>query len=247
MHTAVTRKRTRPEPEVRVVSTRSLGYAGLVWALSYLPIHVYWALGGTNDEIGITGSQPHFEAANWGACVVILGAGLVSLSLTSAWGDRLPAQLRRGVAWVGGVFGLAHWLLYTTYCSLRLAGVVAYPDDVDVTEHQLRGFDWANVAYFELWFGVMGALLILAARRHRASSARDARLTPRERVGTGVSLAGILVVLWGVFTFDPWLFSVIGPAVLGVGLLALSRRPRRRRPTPSSAGRARRRPRRTPT
>lgn len=217
---------TRSEPDVRGVSTRTLGYAGLVWALSYLPIHVYWALGGTNDRIGITGSQAHFEAANWGACVVILGAGLVSLSLTSSWGDRLPGQLRRGVAWVGGVFGLAHWVMYTAYCSLRLADVVAYPDDLDLTQHQLRGFDWANVAYFELWFGVMGTLLIMAARRHRASGAQDAPLTMRERAGTAVSLAGVLVVLWGVFTFDPWLFAVVGPVVLGLGVLALARRPR---------------------
>jgi hypothetical protein len=211
---------------MRGVSTRALGYAGLAWALSYIPIHVYWALGGTSDSIGITGDQAHFGAANWGAGMVILGAGLVSLSLTSGWGERLPGRLRRGVAWVGGLFGLAHWLLYTTYCSLRLAGVVAYPDDVDLTRHQLRGFDWANVAYFELWFGVMGVLLVLGARRHKKLGAADVRLTPRERVSTAVSLAGVLVVLWGVFTFDPWLFAAVGPAVLGIGLLAMVRRPR---------------------
>ena len=206
------------------VPARALGYAGLAWALSYIPIHVYWALGGTSDPIGITGDQAHFEAANWGACMVILGAGLVSLSLASPWGERLPGQLRRGVAWVGGVFGLAHWVLYTTYCSLRLAGVVDYPDDVDVTRRQLRGFDWANVAYFELWFGVMAVLLILGARRHKALGPADVGLTLRQRVGTALSLAGVLVVLWGVFTFDPWLFAAGGPAVLGIGLLALVRR-----------------------
>jgi hypothetical protein len=29
-----------------------------------------------------------------------------------------------------------------------------------------------------------------------------------------------------VFTFDPWLFAAVGPAVLGIGLLAMVRRPR---------------------
>ncbi|HEY2238476.1 MAG TPA: hypothetical protein VGI21_06785 [Streptosporangiaceae bacterium] len=219
-------------PTIRTIPTRVLGAAGLIWALAYVPIHVYWALGGTSAPIGITGAQSGFRAANWGACVVIVGAGLTCLSLTRRWGEALPGGLRRGVAWVGGLCGLAHWLLYTTFCALRVAGVVGYPIDADASPRQLRAFDWANLGYFELWFGVMGALLIICAMR---SAALD-RLSPRppvrpiRRVGIAASLAGLAVLLWGVFTFDPWTFAGLGPAVLGVGLLLSFAPPKNPRP-----------------
>lgn len=189
--------------------------------MSYLPVHVYWAMGGTSTPIGITGHQSGFRAANWGACVVIAGAGLTGLALTRSWGAALPAGLRRGVAWVGGVAGLAHWLLYTVASTLRLAGVVGYPADGDATPTQLRHFDWANLGYFELWFGVMGVLLIACARRSRALDTlrRPLRRSRTELASTALILAGIAVVLWGVFTFDPWTFGGFGPAVLGGGLL----------------------------
>ncbi|HEY2520780.1 MAG TPA: hypothetical protein VGJ19_11750 [Streptosporangiaceae bacterium] len=37
--------------------------------------------------------------------------------------------------------------------------------DAGASAEQLRAFDWANLGYFELWFGVMGALLIVCASR----------------------------------------------------------------------------------
>jgi hypothetical protein len=208
-------------PIVRTIPTRVLGTTGLVWALAYLPIHVYWALGGTSTPIGITGDQPGFRPANWGACVVIVGAGLTCLSLTRRWGEALPGGLRRGTAWVGGLSGLAHWLLYTVFCALRVAGVIGYPIDADASPRQLRAFDWANLGYFELWFGVMGVLLIACARRSKALDTvrRPLRPTRSDRMSTALILAGIAVVLWGVFTFDPWTFAGFGPAVLGAGLL----------------------------
>lgn len=208
------------------LSTRTLGRVGFAWALAYIPIHVYWALGGLSNSIGITGDRPGFRTANWGACVVIMGAGLTCLALTRPWGAALPAGLRRGTAWVGGMFGLAHWVLYTTYCALRLAGVVGYPTNGDLTEAQLRNFDWANLGYFELWFGVMGVLLIACARRDK--TLEMLRLGPgrrrspwQARFGTTLSLAGIAVVVWGVFTFNAWVFAAGGPVVLACGLAVL--------------------------
>ena len=44
---------------------------------------------------------------------------------------------------------------------------------------------------------------------------------PGPRFGTGLSLTGIAVVVWGVFTFHPWLFAGWGPAVLAAGLAIL--------------------------
>jgi hypothetical protein len=45
-------------------------------------------------------------------------------------------------------------------------------------------------------------------------------MRPARRVGLALSLGGILLVLWGVFTFDAWTFALYGPALLAVGLLA---------------------------
>lgn len=219
-------------PRARVVrsgrrlSTRVLGSLGFAWALGYVPIHVYWALGGLSTPIGITGHQSGFRMANWGACVVIAGAGLTCLALTRRWGAVLPPALRRGVAWTGGVFALAHWALYSTFCGLRLAGVVGYPTDGRLTESQMRHFDWANLGYFELWFAVMGVLLIACARRDKAlqvlRGTGRGRPSVAVRVGTALTLAGTATVIWGVFTFAPWIFAVCGPAVLAIGLAILT-------------------------
>lgn len=202
------------------LSTRTVGLVGLGWALSYVPIHLYWALGGTSTPIGITGELSGFRVANWGACVVIAGAGLTCLSLTRPWGDRLPGRLRRGTAWVGGLFGLAHWLSFTAFAALRVSGLMGYPADAGATESQLRRFDWANLGYFELWFGVMGALLIACSLRSRAADRQrpQSPMSLRRRIGLTLSLAGIAIVLWGVFTFQPWTFAGVGPAVTAIGL-----------------------------
>ncbi len=220
-------------PRVRLVrsrrrlSSRALGSLGFTWALGYLPIHIYWALGGLSTPIGITGHQSGFRTANWGACVVIAGAGLTCLALTRRWGAALPPAVRRGTAWTGAVIALAHWGLYSTFCGLRLAGAVGYPTDGRVTARQLRHFDWANLGYFELWFAVMGVLLIACARQDKAlqvvrGTTGRARPSIAVRVGTALNLAGIATVIWGVFTFAPWIFAVCGPAVLATGLAILT-------------------------
>jgi hypothetical protein len=204
-----------------MIATRTLGRIAAAWAASYLPIHVYWALGGTTTWLGIDGAQDGFRAANWAACVVIAGAGLTGLALTSAWGRQLPTALRRGTAWVGGAFGLLHWATFTAASTLRLAGVVGYPSGGDPSAEQLRRFDWANLGYFELWFGVMGLLLLACARRDKALDTvrRPLRATGTDRVSTGLVLAGIATVIWGVFTFSPWIFAGAGPALVGIGAL----------------------------
>lgn len=101
------RPATESIPIAPPAHVRRLGLFGLVWALGYVPIHVYWAMGGRSAWIGITDPDPDWRVANWGACVVLLGAGLTCLALTESWGASMPAGLRRGAAWIGGVIGLA--------------------------------------------------------------------------------------------------------------------------------------------
>jgi len=204
-----------------MITTRRLGYLAAGWAASYIPVHVYWALGGHSSPIGITGDEPAFRTANWGASLVIAGAGLTGLSLTQPWGAWLSAGLRRGAAWIGGVLGLAHWLVFTVASALRLVGVVGYPGDGDPSAEQLRHFDWANLGYFELWFGVMGVLLIACARRNRDVEPvhRHNRAPGASRLADALTLAGIATVVGGVFMFQPWVFAAGGPALLAAGVL----------------------------
>lgn len=223
------------------------------WALSYLPIHVYWAVGGRIGWLGITSPDPDWRAANWGACVVIAGAGLTCLTLVQPCGDILPRTVRHGAAWVGGVFGIAHWAAFSAACVLQLLGVIDYPHDTDQTGAQLRHFDWANLLYFEPWFGVMGTLLIGCSRQaiRRDRVAGPARVPPApassgtwRRLATVLTVAGIAVVVWGVFTCDPWVFAGYGPALILIGLLISAMAPGAQSRHPShppgrEAGRAR--------
>lgn len=204
-------------------SARRLAYLGLAWSISYLPIHIYWALGGLSRPIGIDGSQHNFRTANWGACFVILGAGLICLALVHPWGQLLPRTVRAGSAWIGGVFAGLHWAVFTVASVLRLVGVVDYPRDGHPTGTQSRAYDWWNIGYFELWFGVMGVLLIGCAVLTRPAPDAPAQLV--NRLGSAVTLAGVATVIRGVFTFNAWVFALAGPAVLGVGLLTLWRTP----------------------
>ena len=204
-------------------STRNLAHLGFAWAVAYLPIHVYWALGGLSRPIGIDGSQDGFRTANWGACVVILGAGLTCLCLVQPWGRLLPRGMRAGAAWLGGGFAVLHWAVFTAASALRLAGVVGCPSHGSATPDQLRRFDWWNLGYFELWFGVMGLLLIVLALCTRGVEPVGAAPS---RSGTALVLAGVGTVVWGVFTFDAWIFALCGPVLIGAGPLTLyARRP----------------------
>jgi hypothetical protein len=205
----------------RAKDPRRLAWFGAAWAASYIPVHVYWAVGGKISWIGVT-SDPDFRTANWGASIVIAGAALVALSLGQPWGERLPGTLRRGIAWLGGGVALAHWALFTAASGLRMTGLVNYRPTAHASTTQLRHFDWLNVSYFELWFGVMGVVLIAIARRHRARAAKAEILLPtRRRAGVALTVAGIGVIVFGVIMFAPWIFAAAGPALMGAGLLTL--------------------------
>ena len=69
----------------------------------------------------------------------------------------------------------------------------------------------------------MGLLLIVLALRTRGVEPVGAAPS---RSGTALVLAGVGTVVWGVFTFDAWIFALCGPVPIGAGLLTLyARRP----------------------
>ncbi|GAB2464393.1 hypothetical protein [Jatrophihabitans fulvus] len=169
--------------------------AGALWAAAYVPVHAYWALGGATAPFGIADPPPEWVLANGAACVLIAGAGLLSLALGRSWGRVVPA--RRGIGFAGGALALAHWALFS---------VLVVVDGPDL-------FGWWNLLVFEPWFGVMGAVLLVLARRvgpQRASS----------RSGATVLLLGVAVTVVGVIAFSPWLFLLAGPVLTAGGAAA---------------------------
>ncbi|MPZ62823.1 MAG: DUF3995 domain-containing protein [Propionibacteriales bacterium] len=207
--------RRAPAPDRR---SRLLTWAGALWALQYIPIHVYWAMGGTTGFLGIEDLGEDFQTANWAASVVIAGAGLVSLSLVQSWGRLVPSAVRHGLAWVGGIVAIVHGIAFAVPSALRLAGVLDYRTDPDFTSDQLRNLDWANLLYFEPWFTIMGILLIVGSqsvRRHSRDVPRDGRVLR----GTAYTLliVGIFVAVWGVFTFDVLTYLLPGVVLTAAG------------------------------
>jgi len=206
----------------RSVGARRLGLAGAAWAVSYLPIHLYWALGGTSSAIGLPHVTASFAAANVAACVVIAGAGATCLSLVQPWGRALPYALRHAVAWIGAVVGAGHALVFGVQAALRLSGVLSYPPATGLTTAQLHGFDIANLAYFEPWFLVMGVLLAacsLAGRRTEHS--RRQRMSLMSSLSAGLLAGGVLAAVVGTMAFRPVLYAVVGPVLLLAGAAML--------------------------
>jgi hypothetical protein len=198
-------------------SPRWGGYAGLVWALAYIPIHIYWALGGSAAFLGLVRTNADFQIANWGASVVLLGAGLTAFALVRPWGRLLPRWGLLGAAWIGAVAGSLHAVAFSVVAVLRLTGALSMPGYTDV----LRGADLWNLAVFEPWFLIMGVLLAVAAIQNVRLFGGQPKPAGR-RVLRALSaicvLTGLVVVLYGVYAFSAITFLLYGPAIMGVGL-----------------------------
>lgn len=210
-----------------------VAHAGVVWAASYLPVHLYWAAGGTWSAIGIDTVSTRFALANIAACIVIAGAGLTCLSLVQRWGSLLPGWLRHGTAWFGALFGLLHAAVFGAAAVMRLVAD-QYPTGGAVSAAELHAYDIANLAYFEPWFAVMGALLIassLYGRRHRLAVSDTHGAYPL--VASALLLAGVVASVVGTYAFQFWLFGGVGPALLlaGVGVMIAARGRGRREAT----------------
>ncbi|MGH3502485.1 MAG: hypothetical protein ACRDQA_16585 [Nocardioidaceae bacterium] len=207
-----------------------VAYAGVAWAMSYLPVHLYWAAGGTWSAIGIHAISTRFALANIAACIVIAGAGLTCLSLVQRWGSLLPGWVRHGAAWFGAIFALLHALAFSAMAVARLIGA-QYPVGGAASAAELRAYDVANLVYFEPWFAVMGVLLIVSSlfgRRHRL--AVSAGRSTASLIASALLLAGVVASVGGTFAFQVWLFGGVGPALLLAGLtvmVAAGRRERR--------------------
>jgi hypothetical protein len=216
-----TASRTAPPARVRRRPGTWAGYAGAAWALAYVPIHLYWALGGGAAFLGVPDPDAAFRTANWGASVVLAGAALVSLALVRPEGRVVPGWMLLGVAWVGSVASLLHWVTLSAVAVLHLTGAVEVQAAAGRSVEQLLAYDRWNLLVFEPWFLGMGLLLAAAAGQHR-------RLRPAERVGPPPRVgawAGYAGVVWAAATgvaARSWAVGALA-AVAALLLLALAR------------------------
>nr|WP_286228494.1 DUF3995 domain-containing protein [Neobacillus mesonae] len=145
------------------------GYAACIWSLLYIPIHIYWALGGTALMPGVWKDEAKWAAVNWGASVMLLAAAIFGLLLVHHWGQKIPRYLMLTIGWVSCLLPIMHAVYGYITKGLFLAGVI-----------RLEFFDfsaWATVdvdnivltdlLLFEPWFLIAGVLFGLAVLHYQ--------------------------------------------------------------------------------
>lgn len=147
---------------------RLMVYLAALTALAAIPIHLYWALGGTWGLPGgaETDGLPGIRATN-AAVSVLLACGAAFLyGLTQPWPRRPPALLMLVPVWAASVVCISHGLFGTVTKALYVAGMhaaVSWPEH-DLTAPQENLAALRDLAAFEPWFLIQGLLLALAGR-----------------------------------------------------------------------------------
>ena len=175
---------------------RLLIYLSGLAALTAIPIHLYWALGGTWGLPGgaETAGLPGIRATNTAVSVLLACGAAYLYALTRPWTRRRPALLRLAPVWGASVVCISHGLFGIFTKALYVAGMhaaVSWPEH-DLTAAQKNLAALRDLTVFEPWFLLQGLLLALAGRW----------LTPTEtgRRRWTVSLAAgiVLVDVFGI-------------------------------------------------
>jgi hypothetical protein len=142
-------------------------YLAALVALAGIPIHLYWALGGTWGLPGgaATVGLPGLRATNAIVSVLLaVGAALI-FGLSRPWARRLPALVMLTPLWLGAVVSISHGLYGMVTKGLYVAGAhsaVSYPEPL--TAAQKDHATLLDLGMFEPWFLLQGLLLVLAGR-----------------------------------------------------------------------------------
>src|SRR6266702_5245775 len=170
-------------------------YLAALVALADIPIHLYWALGGTWALPGgaATAGLPGLRATDAVVSVLLaVGAALV-LGLTRPWARRLPALVTLTPIWLGSVVCISHGLYGMVTKGLYVAGahtVVSFPEPLTAAQKNLAAV--LDLGVFEPWFLVQGLLLLYAGRWFARTATGRRRWTLSLVVGT------VLVVALGI-------------------------------------------------
>jgi hypothetical protein len=142
-------------------------YLAALVAVAGIPIHLYWALGGTWGLPGAaaTADLPGLRATNAIVSVLLaVGAALV-FGLSMPWARRPPAVVLLTPLWLGSVVSISHGLYGMVTKGLFVAGAqsaVSYPEPL--TAAQKNHAALLDLGLFEPWFLLQGLLLLLAGR-----------------------------------------------------------------------------------
>lgn len=168
-----------------------MAYLAALAALAAIPIHLYWALGGTWGLPGgaADADLPGLRATN-AAVSVLLACGAAFLyGLTRRWSRRLPAFLMLAPVWAGSVVCISHGLYGIVTKGLYAAGIhaaVSWPER-GLTAAQKNLAALHDLVLFEPWFLIQGLLLALAGHWF-------ARTATRRRGWTLSLAAGIVLI-----------------------------------------------------
>jgi Protein of unknown function (DUF3995) len=158
-----------PPPTGRSIPWRGplLVYLAALVALADIPIHLYWALGGTWALPGgaATAGLSGLRATNAIVSVLLaVGAGLL-FWLTRPSARRPPALVMLTPLWIGSVVCVSHGLFGLVTKGLYLAGAhsaVSWPEPL--TAAQKNHAALLDLGVFEPWFLIQGLLLLFAGR-----------------------------------------------------------------------------------
>ena len=165
-------------------------YLAALVALADIPIHLYWALGGTWGLPGgaATAGLPGLHTTN-AIVSVLLAAGAAWLfGLTRPWARRPPVLVMLTPLWLGSVVSVSHGLYGMVTKGLYVAGAhsaVSYPEPL--TAAQKNHSALLDLGVFEPWFLIQGLLLLFASRWF-------ARTAAGRRWWTLSLLAGVVLI-----------------------------------------------------
>ena len=143
-------------------------YLAALAAVAGIPVHLYWALGGTWGFPGgtTTASQAGLRAANLVVSALLACGAVYVYGLTRPWARRRPAFLVLAPVWAAAAVCVSHGLFGIATKGLYLAGVksaVSWPENA-LTAGQKSLAALHDLTIFEPWFLVLGLLLALAGR-----------------------------------------------------------------------------------
>jgi Protein of unknown function (DUF3995) len=137
-------------------------------AVAGIPVHLYWALGGTWGYPGgtATAGLPGLRAVNLVVSALLACGAVYLYGLTRPWARRPPARLVLAPVWAAAVVCVSHGLFGIATKGLYLADLktaVSWPEH-GLTAGQKNLAALHDLAIFEPWFLILGFLLALAGR-----------------------------------------------------------------------------------
>ncbi|MEI4621113.1 DUF3995 domain-containing protein [Bacillus cereus] len=146
------------------------GYAACIWLILYIPIHIYWALGGTTLMPGLWRDEAKWAAVNWGASVVLLVASIFALLLVHPWGQKISRYLMLAMGWFACILPIVHAVYGYITKGLFLAGIIPLKF-FDFSVWETLDGDYMiliDLLLFEPWFLIAGVLFGSATLQYQS-------------------------------------------------------------------------------